>query len=597
VKARALAALAAFILLAGSGLALNGCEFSGGTTGGSETTNGLTGIIRDEEGRPAVRAAVVLVPESYTPVPGMDARPLQRTVTDARGAYRFGALASGTYNLEAKDSLRHVQVLLRGIRINPMDSAPSSGTAGSPGGNAPKADGILLPSGSLEVPFADRHLPENAQVYLPGTTFRAFAASRTADGMLVLDNLAPGDYAALMAVSPDLGEGDPVAVTGPFRIGPDSATRLGPLRAWLHSARLEWDGAAAAALRAAAADTLPGSADSGGYPVLVRLTQDNFDFTQARDGGRDIRFSRGDGTPLPHQIEAWDAAAKTASVWVRLDPPSGAGVRAAVDSAGGGYPDSALVLHWGRSDAVDVSNGDKVFDRAQGFAAVWHLSESANAVSEGYRDATSGADHAAASALDAGSRVDAAAGPGRTFFPGGGTLSAALPQGLGGNGSFTVTFWMRFQTTPGRAGVLTFGQPSLNRGFHFLIRADTTAQFGPWDVSPDSNDAPSAQQNHFDLAPYLGKWAHVATVHDALQGRLTTYIDGVKAAENALPALDIALGTALEMGKAINMVHLPQSPYSGSLDEVRVYDRAVPESWIRLDHATQKEGAAVRVLP
>ncbi|MEM7015297.1 MAG: hypothetical protein AAF585_27890, partial [Verrucomicrobiota bacterium] len=43
------------------------------------------------------------------------------------------------------------------------------------------------------------------------------------------------------------------------------------------------------------------------FPLLVRLKEDSFDFSQAKSKGEDIRFSA-DGKPLAYQIEGWDAA-------------------------------------------------------------------------------------------------------------------------------------------------------------------------------------------------------------------------------------------------------------------------------------------------
>ncbi len=63
---------------------------------------------------------------------------------------------------------------------------------------------------------------------------------------------------------------------------------------------------------------LPATASETGFPVLIRLYKDSFPFSQAKPTGEDVRFSRDDGTPLAYQIENWDAAAGTASIWVRL---------------------------------------------------------------------------------------------------------------------------------------------------------------------------------------------------------------------------------------------------------------------------------------
>ena len=63
---------------------------------------------------------------------------------------------------------------------------------------------------------------------------------------------------------------------------------------------------------------LPTSTSEEGFPLLVRLHKDFFDFSQAKAKGEDVRWSATDGTPLSYEIEEWDAVRGTASVWVRL---------------------------------------------------------------------------------------------------------------------------------------------------------------------------------------------------------------------------------------------------------------------------------------
>jgi len=63
---------------------------------------------------------------------------------------------------------------------------------------------------------------------------------------------------------------------------------------------------------------VPASASEDGFPLLVRLHKDFFDFSQAKAKGEDIRFSTSTGTPLAYQVEEWDAINGTASVWVRI---------------------------------------------------------------------------------------------------------------------------------------------------------------------------------------------------------------------------------------------------------------------------------------
>lgn len=102
-----------------------------------------------------------------------------------------------------------------------------------------------------------------------------------------------------------------------------------------------------------------------GFPMLVRLNAANFDFAEARADGRDLRFAKPDGSPLPYEIERWDAARQAAEVWVK------------VDTLRGNEASQTLRMYWGNPAAPDESRGNAVFGAGNGFAAVWHLGGSA----------------------------------------------------------------------------------------------------------------------------------------------------------------------------------------------------------------------------
>ncbi|WP_439622437.1 DUF2341 domain-containing protein [Gemmata sp.] len=105
---------------------------------------------------------------------------------------------------------------------------------------------------------------------------------------------------------------------------------------------------------------LPAAAALEGFPLLVRLNKDFFDFSQARANGEDLRFASAKGEPLAYQIEEWDAAKGTASVWVRVPKIQG-------------NARQEIKLHWGRADAESESSGKAVFNETNGYLSVWHM--------------------------------------------------------------------------------------------------------------------------------------------------------------------------------------------------------------------------------
>lgn len=105
---------------------------------------------------------------------------------------------------------------------------------------------------------------------------------------------------------------------------------------------------------------IPASALEKNVPVLLRLHQDCFRFGEARANGEDIRFSTPAGAPLAYQIEEWDAAKGTASIWVRVLTLEG-------------NARQEISMHWGNTDAAGESSGQAVFNESNGYLSVWHM--------------------------------------------------------------------------------------------------------------------------------------------------------------------------------------------------------------------------------
>jgi hypothetical protein len=101
------------------------------------------------------------------------------------------------------------------------------------------------------------------------------------------------------------------------------------------------------------------------FPVLVRLDSTNADvFAGSAGRGADLRFAKMNGTTrLPHQVNHWDSAGKTAAVWVLAD---------SIFPGNGGQ---SIRMYWGKAGAVDSSNGRAVFGNQNGYSAVWHMNE------------------------------------------------------------------------------------------------------------------------------------------------------------------------------------------------------------------------------
>lgn len=105
---------------------------------------------------------------------------------------------------------------------------------------------------------------------------------------------------------------------------------------------------------------LPATASEENFPVLVRIDKDWFDFSQAGPKGEDLRFSDHGGEALAYEIEEWNAANGTASIWVRIPVIKG-NARQRVE------------MFWGKAGASSESSGSAVFAADNGYASVIHM--------------------------------------------------------------------------------------------------------------------------------------------------------------------------------------------------------------------------------
>ncbi|MCP4707895.1 MAG: DUF2341 domain-containing protein, partial [Planctomycetes bacterium] len=99
------------------------------------------------------------------------------------------------------------------------------------------------------------------------------------------------------------------------------------------------------------------------FPILLRLTTDNFSFGEAKSDGTDIRFSTSGGTHIPYGIAKWDDGGNLAQLWVK------------VPTINGNDNSQYITMYWGKADAGDSSNSEAVFDTAHNYLGAWHLED------------------------------------------------------------------------------------------------------------------------------------------------------------------------------------------------------------------------------
>jgi hypothetical protein len=515
---------------------------------GSTTTNGysISGKIYKPDGTSAPNVVVMMLPQDYDPVSSGAVPDSLIVTTDDSGACHFAAPRGSAYTISSV----HLSDGMKGRVFNV-----------NAGGGIETIffDDTLKPTGSISVEsFDNGDTSSEGYYYIPGTTL--FADKRSARSLI---EAVP----ACVIWALDYGKRDFASATRRVRtnvvVHSGDTAVIGDNYGWKYSKHCALN------------TTASGAGVAGnvmGFPVLVRLTSTNFDFSQASATGADIRFAKSDSTPLPYEIERWDSVINRAEIWVK------------VDTVYGNDSSHFIIMFWGApSNAVTgLSSGAAVFDTGNGFVATWHLDKNAN-------DATSnknnGVNHGAAD-------FAGATGYGMNFN---GADSIEIPGLLGRPASVTLSAWVLVDSAnlPSLQGgdVISLGDAVLIR-----VNQETAGALGSFHVDsipgvPSSGDSAfRAVSSHVFLSS--AAWHFLAFTVDVNNGTQTFFIDGSIAASASyaerISYSNVGTNTFIGVHGNNKWFH-----YYGGIDEVNVCKVARSPDWIRLCSMNQKQKDAL----
>jgi hypothetical protein len=507
--------------------------------GGTEDVNTriVMGKIYRSNNQPAFYAQVKLIPGAYDPVTGAPLGDSLTDTTDADGAYTLKAAGPGVYNIVAVDLFQRTRLLIAGVTVQGRTT--------------------IVPPDSLEKPGAIKaFLPDtvdrvNGYLHVPGTNI---AVSPGGSGFVIIDSIPAGLIPALEYAVKTTAVHNVIRYAIPVVPG-DTAVIFNP--AWKYARQLLLN------------TTASGAGVQGnvtGFPVLVRLTSGNFNFAEAEANGDDLRFTKPDNTPLPYEIERWNASPAQAEIWVRADTVYGN------DST------HCFVMYWGNQRAADSSNSAAVFDTGSGggFAGVWHLAQAGNTTAY---DATANHSDGTPTGMSSTSAVAGNIGVAQRFN--GSSSGITLPNtahgklGFYGNGSYSFSAWVYADTLD------TVFQPIIAKSnYQYALQIRNSRQ---WEffIYKDS------VWQHTRASAVAGRWKYIAGVRE--NDRQYLFVDGI--------LVNGTVATLVEMPRVpddttrnVTIGYLPEMNrfYKGMIDEVRAMNRALSADWIKLSYMNQK---------
>ncbi len=293
---------------------------------------------------------------------------------------------------------------------------------------------------------------------------------------------------------------------------------------------------------------LPASASEEGFPLLLRLDKDSFDFKQAQAKGEDLRFAA-EGKPLAYQVETWDAAAATANIWVRIPTIKG-------------NAHQKIDMFWGKADATSESNGKAVFNDSNGYLSVWHLDDPT-------KDETGTLEGKDQGTTPASGMI----GQGRHFEAGKGiNCGENITTYPTGSDPHSTELWFKAEKSGDRIVCWGNGEP----------KAVVQMILGkPPHIFMDCYGS-SATVSAASTIP-MSEWVHV--IHTYKKGDSRLYVngllDGVSTTENS--PLEIKSPAKLYMGGWGGGY-----VFNGDMDEVRISKIARSANWVKLQYENQK---------
>lgn len=292
------------------------------------------------------------------------------------------------------------------------------------------------------------------------------------------------------------------------------------------------------------------------FPIAVSLTGD----TDLAGTTGTFAVTAEDGeTPLPFEVERFDASTGDALLWVSLP-------ELAVGNAGGKV---SLYLYYDLG-AGSYSDVDALWDS---YAAVWHLAD--DAAGGTFATSTSptleaqvsrGAAVAANTPMGQGLAFD------RTQELGIAGAGAMDP----GTGSLTYSMWVYHPTA------VTLSEVPLYTGGYWWDEPGFDFELGTGEWCAYISDGVTQSSVCVDPSVIRADWAHLAAVVDRSKGSLEFYINGRTVGTDTLPpgALD---STPVVIGDSTATTST-REPFGGSIDEIRVSHVARTPQWIRAEY-------------
>ncbi len=301
------------------------------------------------------------------------------------------------------------------------------------------------------------------------------------------------------------------------------------------------------------------------FPVLVKLTAANFDFSKVQTNGEDIRFVDSDDfTPLKYEIEKWDKTNQVAYIWVKVPQ---------IDSSSN---TDFIYMYYDNSGANDAQEAINVWDG--NYTNVYHFAET----TENYLDSTN--NNKDSTAISVTTRTATGIGDAPEFDPASSNRitfgQTVIIEDM------TQEAWVTLDTAANYRPITQHAAAGEDEGTNIVYGLEfesDTDMYQQWEYNAGSNE-----KTYSSAKVTLETFTHVAAVRDTTNKQIVWYINGTATGAAHSYTNDTtggATGTALYVGGRISSSQW----FDGIIDELRISDKIRTADWLKASYLSEAD--------
>ncbi len=305
------------------------------------------------------------------------------------------------------------------------------------------------------------------------------------------------------------------------------------------------------------------------FPVLIKLSSSNIDYSKTNNDGSDIRFTDSDGSDLAYEIEKWDETG-TSFVWVKVPQ---------IDA---NSSTDYIYMYYGNTSATDHQQVTSVWD--SNYVLVQHLSETSGTTTNDSTSNNNDGNKVSATEPNptASGRIDGA----QDFDGGNDYIYVSHNSSLNLTSAFTAEAWFNLDTLPLNDMTLigkgTFGDsdPNGQQNYFLALANNDFGLTGRNLVGGFENSTGTNFQAYYNFTHTTGTWYYAVVTYSSGTQTVTLYQNGSQVAQlTNVTATPFTNSEILTIGR-LTSDNPTEGLVDGRIDEVRISNTARSPAWI-----------------